>query len=471
MSGPPPLRTTLAMDAGHALAFPVLIHGACVLGGLLLYVVTTRLRHQRRSPSTAFAWVITIALLPYVGIPLFLLFGTSKLARQHQPRPRPLPSAVNPLPEWAATLLAGLGLAPATGNASVRFHADGQEAQVALMEVIGAARRRILLSTFILGADHVGDAIVSALTRRASDGVEVCILLDALARLDCKRAQLCSLRAAGIGVRWVTSWRRNPLDARLNLRYHRKMVICDGAVLWSGGRNFRNEYFLHDGAGSPWEDLSFDIRGPLAAQAELLFEADWHAAGGARLAAEHAACARGDALAQLVPSGPDYADDNVYAIMLEAAFQARRRIVAVTPYFVPDEALLVAWRMARRRGVRITLLVPARSNHRLADWARGRALRDLCAAGAEIYLFPRMIHAKAVIVDDALALCGSANLDGRNLFLNFEMMVAFYGRAEITWLVRWVLARVTASARYQAHAPSWLRDVGEGVVRVIGFQL
>lgn len=339
------------------------------------------------------------------------------------------------------------------------------------MEVIGTARRRILLSTFILGADQTGNALVSALTRRAADGVEVCVLLDGLARLSCKRAQLRSMRAAGIHVRWVTSWRRNPLDTRLNLHYHRKMVICDGSVLWSGGRNFSNEYFVHDGAGTPWEDLSFHVRGPLAAQAELLFAADWNAAGGTRLAATHTAFAQGDVLAQLVPSGPEYADDNVYAILLEAAFQARCRIVAVTPYFVPDEALLVAWRMACRRGVQITLLVPARSNHRLADWARDRALRDLRAAGAEIYLYPCMIHAKAVVVDDALALCGSANLDGRSLFLNFEMMVAFYGRAEIAWLVRWILARVGTSASYRGGDLSWLRDLGEGLVRVIGFQL
>lgn len=228
MLKPPALQATLAMDAEHALAFPALVHGVLVLGGLLLYVVTTHLRHQRRSPSTAFAWVITITLLPYVGIPLFLLFGASKLARPRRPAPLPFPGAADPVPQWAGTLLAGLGLAPATGNASARFHADGQQAQAALMEVIGTARRRILLSTFILGADQTGNALVSALTRRAADGVEVCVLLDGLARLSCKRAQLRSMRAAGIHVRWVTSWRRNPLDTRLNLHYHRKMVICDG---------------------------------------------------------------------------------------------------------------------------------------------------------------------------------------------------------------------------------------------------
>jgi cardiolipin synthase len=424
---------------GYPVALPVLVHAMLVLGGLLLYVVATRMRHQRHHPSAALAWVVTIAFLPYLGIPLFLLFGTSKLGR---PRRQPGVAAPGPpgaAPAWAGTLLAGLGLAPAAANCAIRFHADGQEAQAALLALVDGARRRILVSTFILAADDVGDTLVDALVRRAHAGVDVRVLLDALARLRCTRTQLRRMRAAGIAVRWVGAVHWKP-DTRINLRYHRKLVVCDGTAAWSGGRNFAEEYFMRDGDAAPWDDLSFDVRGPLAHEAELLFARDWGSQGDAGF--EHGGPAvPGTRPAQAVPSGPDYADDNVYALLLAAAFQARERIVAVTPYFIPDDALLMAWRIACRRGVRMTLLVPARSNHRLADWARGRALRDLAAAGADIRLFPRMIHAKALIVDDAMALCGSVNLDGRSLFLNFELMVAFYGHQEIAWLADWVLAR------------------------------
>lgn len=459
---------TLNGEYGAALA--AVAHGAVVLAGLLLYVVTTRAGHQRRHPSAALAWVMTIALLPYLAVPLFLLFGSRKLARPATLPALPIPTG-DPATLWAGALLAGLGVAPPSGNASVRLHADGSAAQAALMETIAAAQHRILLATFILAADRIGNAVVDALIARATDGLTICVLLDPLARLSASKAQLGRLEAAGIAVRWAHARRADPLETRLNLRYHRKLMVCDDAVLWCGGRNLADEYFTHDGAKAPWVDLSFDLHGPVAAQAALLFEGSWRHSGGAGFTVDRNAGSPGAIAAQLVATGPDYADENYYGLLLAGAFQARERILAVTPYFVPDDALLVAWRMACRRGVRVTLLVPAKSNHRLADWARGRALRDLAAAGAEIILFPRMIHAKAVVIDDTVALCGSANLDSRSLFLNFEMMVAFYGQAEIAWLAHWIHARAAEGTPYTAREPSLAVDLAEGLVRVVGFQL
>jgi len=463
------------LEQRYGSALAAAAHGAVVLGGLLLYVLTTRAGRQRRHPSAAFAWVLTILVLPYLALPLFLLFGTRKLAKPAS-LPLPAPAGDDAAPRWAGSLLAGLGLAPTAYNEAVRFHADGQAAQHALMEIIDGARQRILLATFILADDLVGNAVVAALVRRAGAGVAVCVLLEPLSRLRCSKAQLDTLRRAGVAVRWANAGRRDQLETRLNLRYHRKMVICDEAILWCGGRNIADEYFTRDGAGPPWLDLSVDVRGALALDVAALFERDWRQAGGAPLSPRSVSLAprtRGGAgiPAQLVASGPDFADENYDGLLLAGAFQAGRRIVAVTPYFVPDDALLVALRMACRRGVHITLVLPARSNHRLADWARGRALRDLAAAGAAIFLYPGMIHAKAVVIDDAIALCGSANLDSRSLFLNFEMMIAFYDAREIAWLAQWIQARAAEAAPYGASEPSLLVDLAEGVVRVVGFQL
>ncbi|KIF83740.1 cardiolipin synthase [Noviherbaspirillum autotrophicum] len=450
-----------------------LAHGAFVFSGLLLYVLVTRIGRQRRHPSAAFAWVLTIAVIPYIGIPLFLLFGARKLVRPHRPDHPSFPlDADQAGPVWATRLLAVLAAPPQTHNQMVRFHEDGLASQRAVLTLIEQARQRIDLCTFILGDDALGNALVAAMVKSAQGGVRIRVLLDRIGGLRCARSQLRAMRDVGIDVRWFMPLLHTPLHAHINLRNHRKLVVCDGESLWSGGRNFASEYFTGSQGHSAWLDLSFVVTGPLASQAALLFECDWRAAAGnAHSISFGRPPAATGSLAQLVPSGPDYADDTVYALLLTAAYQAQQKIVAVTPYFVPDEALLGAWCMACRRGVRVILLIPVRSNHRLADWARERALRDLCLAGAEVYLFPAMLHAKAVIIDDDLALCGSANLDGRSLFLNFELMTAFYGRTEIQWLTAWAMRYVQQSDRYEAQEPSWWRDLIEGIVRVVGFQL
>ena len=138
---------------------------------------------------------------------------------------------------------------------------------------------------------------------------------------------------------------------------------------------------------------------------------------------------------------------------------------------MPDDALLDAWCLACRRGVQVSLLVPQRSNHRLADWARERALRQLVAAGAQVWLAPGMLHAKGVLIDDELALCGSLNLDARSLFLNYEAMAVFYGAEEVRWLSDWYARQRAHAHPYAARRPSLAHDIFEGVVRAIGFQL
>lgn len=459
------------------------LHGVLTAFGLLVYAVGSHALHQRRHPSTAVAWVLTILLIPEVGVPLYLMFGTRKLpkARPRAPALRaPVDEAVAPL--WAQNLTASMGLAPAADYRDLRIHRDGAEALGALFEVIDGATRSLDVCTFILGRDAVGDAIVERLAARARAGVAVRLMFDGVGELMGGRRDLSALEAAGVRVtRFVPPLRsplKRPLRGRANLRNHRKLVVADGQWLWTGGRNLAAEYFTGSAQAPAWVDLSFDLRGPVAAEAASVFESDWRfalAPGGAEmgeavLRAWPEGATRAPA-AQILPSGPDYADDTVHTLLLTACYRARSRIVAVTPYLVPDESLLSALTVAARRGVQVDLLIPARSNHRLADIARHRPMRELAAAGARIRLLPAMVHAKAVVIDEHMAMAGSLNLDGRSLFLNYELMTAFYAPVDIRRFAEWVDGQAARATTYVARPPGLARSIGEGLVLWLAFQL
>jgi len=172
-----------------------------------------------------------------------------------------------------------------------------------------------------------------------------------------------------------------------------------------------------------------------------------------------------------VASGPDQADDTYYTLLVSGCFTARTRILAVTPYFVPDATLLMALTLAARRGVAVDLLLPRSSNHVLADIARHAALRELAAAGASVWLAPVMVHAKAVLIDEELALVGSANLDERSLFLNYELMVAFYDPAVVQGFAQWIEVQRSDAVRHRPRPPGLARELVEGLVRWVAFQL
>jgi cardiolipin synthase len=253
------------------------------------------------------------------------------------------------------------------------------------------------------------------------------------------------------------------------------MAVADGEWFWSGGRNLAADYFMGTHGRLPWIDLSFDLRGPIAGQALRQFEADWAVATNSAVAAVPPAMPQppvvGGPAAQLLPSGPDQPEDTLYQLIIDGCFSARERIVAITPYFVPDPALLMAFTLAARRGVVVDVIVPRRSNHLLADLARPAALRDLVDAGARVWLAPHMVHAKLVIADASVALVGSLNLDQRSLFLNYELMVAFYDADAIERFTRWADGLRDGAQRLPPRHVSVLRQVGEGLLRWLTFQL
>jgi cardiolipin synthase len=451
------------------------LHALVTVLALLAYVTTAHALRQRRPPASAIAWVLFIVLLPYAALPLFLLFGSRKLARPNPPVPRP------PHGEslgWAADTLVALGQ-PGPGRCvALALHEDGVAARLALFAVIDGATRSLDVCSFILARDAFGEAVLARLCARAHAGLRVRLMVDGVGYLMARHAPLHRLVEAGGAVLRFVPPLRSPLRGRSNLRNHRKLVVADaglpGGRLWCGGRNLAAEYFEGLPGQAPWRDLSVDLRGAAVEQAAAMFERDWVFAGGrpgGDTAVSQGEIERPGEGAQLLGSGPDQREDTLLALLLTAVYRAERRIALVTPYFVPEPALLTALVLAAQRGVAVELLMPARSNHRLSDLARGRALRSLARAGARVWFVPGMHHGKLVVVDEVLALVGSANLDSRSLLLNYEVMLALHAPADTARFAAWFERERTRAVAFDPPRAGLWRDLGEGLLLWLAFQL
>ncbi len=466
--------------------FPrITMHSLVIVISLLIYVLTTRLEGTRRPPSIAIAWVLSLIALPYFALPTYLIFGRRKVSRKAA-RASTIPASAR---HWAEELIESFGL-PGAAPAAVRLHQDGGESAAALFATMSSAGSRLDICTYILGNDGFGREVTSRMMALARTGVQVRLLIDGVGAIQLPRSCFRQWQEAGIQTAVFSPLFARKTQGPRNLRNHRKLTIADGTRLWAGGRNLAAEYFIGRNGAPAWRDLSFDLDGPVANAAARQFEADWVAAGGKPAAGVPAAgvpaapaatapdpatgrasAGRAQGRAQFLPSGPDQTEDTVQALLIDACFRARQRIIAVTPYFVPDAGLETAMRLAARRGVGIDLCIPATSNHRLPDFVRHRALRALSEVGVRIHLLPYMNHAKAVVFDGSLAVSGSVNLDSRSLLLNYECAVVFYGAGEIDWLANWIQALIPDSTPFDGRAPGLWRDIAEGLLLTVAYQL
>ncbi len=452
-----------------------LLHLATVVGVLLALLLVAQVLRSPRTPAATIGWLLAILVVPVAGIPLYLAFGERKVRAQIRRKARiELPDTPDTHDHPLHSLLVSLGIPSSSPGNRVAFHADEEQARQALFAMLDGARQSIDIAIFILGDDRVGREILTRLEHKAGQGVRVRLLLDGVGSFQLPRHALQPLRAQGGRVAWFMPVVHRPLRGRTNLRNHRKLVIVDGGQVWTGGRNLATEYLGPGCDGGCWIDLSFCLQGPGVAVCRAVFEADWRFATGDRsdVGLVPVPAADGASRVQVIPSGPDVRDDPIYAALLTAAFEARQRILIVTPYYVPDPGVQEALRLAALRGVRVELILPLRSNHRLADIARNRYLRELAAAGAVLWFLPEvMIHAKAVVVDNGFAMAGTANMDIRSLFLNYEVVCAFYSPADIVWLTSWLESLRDRCRRHRPPPAGVLGDILEGLVLLGAYQL
>jgi cardiolipin synthase len=413
-----------------------------------------RLMREKRAPANTFAWILGILLVPWVGVPLYLLLGGRKLRRltERKVRLRPILPHGAAVPEPAIdspvtqTIVSAGGPPPAAGNA-LRLLTTGEDAYAAFEHHIRTAQTHIHIAAFILGRDDTGRRLVRLLAQRAKEGVRVRVLLDAVGSFVSSYGFVSPIRRAGGKVARFMPVVPFTTRGSANLRNHRKIAVFDHCTAIVGGHNLARVYMGPVKRGKRWRDFGAVVEGPAAMLLNEVFIADWCFATEEHELALHAeippsqvAMRPGAADLQVVASGPDVPGDPLYEGILSIIHEAKQSIWVVTPYFIPDDVVLRSLMVKARAGRDVTLITPRRSDHPIADLARRQCLRELARAGGRVLMFgPGMMHSKAVIVDDRVALFGSPNMDQRSLFVNFEIGVVVHSAAEVRAMKAWAV--------------------------------
>lgn len=358
--------------------------------------------------------------------------------------------------------------APATppgtdSAAAVRLYTEGDVLYAAMLDAIGQARHSVKLESYIFAYDEVGKRFIEALTARAKAGVQVLVYLDAAGSLFWgPREVQRTLAAGGVTVRWFRRWSwRSPL--RYNRRNHRKLLVVDGQRGFFGGFNIDRQNSLAVYGPGRWRDTHLEVRGELAHELQRVFDDFWR---GRRRELPAFEAADGSLLITNYSRRGRLFLRDLYAMRFAGA---ARRIWLTTPYLVPDFRTRSGLMRAARRGVDVRLLVPRKSDVWLAKWAAHAAYANLLAAGVRIHEYlPRMLHAKTMVVDEGWSCVGTANLDYRSFFLNYELNLASEDPALAAELARDFEQDLTQSEQIQPRRWSrrgpWLR-----LLEVIGW--
>lgn len=340
----------------------------------------------------------------------------------------------------------------------IRVYTEGDSLYTAMLAAIAGARRSIKLESYIFADDEVGRRFIDALCERARAGIEVRIYLDAVGSLFWgPRAVEKALRAGGVQVRWFHRWNwRNPL--RYNRRNHRKLLVVDGRVGYLGGFNIHRENSLKLYGEERWRDTQVRVEGEIAGAMENLFDAFWHNRRPLRPDIE-------------LPYGNTLVTNHsrLGRLYLRDLYgrrfgDARHSIHLTTPYFIPDYRTRRSLMRAAMRGVEVRVLVPRKNNERIAQWAAHAAYANLLAAGVHIHEYlPRMLHAKTATVDRTWCSVGTANLDYRSFFVNYELTLASEARPLVETLERQFQVDLSESVeiypRRWARRHWWLRTL------------
>ena len=423
---------------------------------IFLVAVAAVLVSMNRRPSSAIAWVLAIIFIPLLGAVVYLLVGYSKLPKARRDKQREINELVlartegsqlisqgSDWPEWlhsAVALNSNLGALPMVSGNSAELLPDYNGAFDAMVAEIDAATSYVHVEFYIMALDATTKPFFQALARARERGVAVRVLSDHLAGLifPGRKETLQYLQDAGaeyypmLPVRpWRGEWQRP------DLRNHRKIVVVDGRVGFTGSQNLIDASYNKKGnlkRGLQWHELMVRLEGPAVRELDAVFATDWYSESDVILPLEYGSIVHSQGSvpidAQVLPSGPSFDNENNLKLYATLIHKAERRVSITSPYFVPDESIMMAIVTAAARGLTVELFVSEVGDQQLVYHAQRSYYEALLRAGVKVYLYraPQVLHSKHFTIDEEVAVIGSSNMDVRSFSLNMEVSVLVFGR-------------------------------------------
>lgn len=412
---------------------------------------------QRRDPKSVWTWLLVLYFIPLLGFILYLLLGQD-MRKLKMFRLKEIEDSLNSqIQKQEETIirnefnlsdgisadyndlvlynLEALQAAYSDDN-EVTVYTDGNEKFDALIEAIDSAEKFIHIQYYIIKKDILFERIVKHLEKKVKEGVEVRVLCDGMGGRTVRESYWRELRKKGIQVAIFFPPLLKRLQLRVNYRNHRKIAVIDGKTAFVGGFNIGKEYIGLDKKFGYWRDTHLKIEGSAVSQLQIRFILDWNYAAKDDLFLREEFFpqnqGKGNVGIQIISSGPDSKYQEIRDNYLRLINKAKKNIYIQTPYFIPDEAVMTALRMAAMSGVEVKLMIPCKPDHPFVYWATYSYVGELLAAGAKCYTYDNgFLHAKGLMVDGMVSSYGTANWDMRSFYLNFEVNAVLYN-AEVT---------------------------------------
>ncbi|CAA6822823.1 MAG: Cardiolipin synthetase (EC [uncultured Sulfurovum sp.] len=450
-----------------------------LLGAMFVFIALGHILYQKRSPTSMVAWITSVIFLPFIAVPFYFLIGARK-ERYHKRyvdfhnEMSNQDYNVTSFEHSIFNLSEKNGIPSATRHNTFQLITDDREAYNIMLEEIEKAEKSIDICTYEFQFDESTHVILEALVRKAQEGVKVRLLLDTVGSLAVylNQKNFAELKRYGGEVAFFTSLFKKPYLNYISLRNHRKIYLFDQTRVISGGMNLSNAYMgeksTSKSTSNRYKGLLYLLTGPSVIHFYHIFHSDWCYA-----VKEEEICIlptkkeySGENILQVVPSGPDIPSDGLYEALLNAFYNAKKRIWMVTPYFIPDENIMQALIIAHRKGVEVKLITPKESDHLFVDIVRMPYIRELHDIGVDVILYEnRVLHAKAMLIDDDKSMVGSVNMDNRSLFFNYEV-VTFIDSVETQKHIEIWMESLICEGTRNIQPPSRVREGVENIMKV-----